>query len=93
MANVRSGNTHWVDALGVLTSDSVKVAGITVTATAANAQVGLADSAGTTSKIELRVATSGETKHFDFSASPLIFPTGMKVTALANANATVIYTN
>lgn len=92
MANARSANIHYVDTTGVLTTKRVFVAGVVVTATAASAIVNIQDSAGTNSLLNLRVATSGETEVFTFSA-PLVFPNGIKVSTLTNAIASVIYTN
>ncbi len=92
MANTRSGNSHYVDSTGVLETAAMKIAGVLVTATGANAVVAIADSAGTTAKLNLRVATSGECTHFDFALIPILFPNGVKVTTLTNAIATVIYT-
>lgn len=91
MANVRSGNSHYVDATGVLATGSTRVVGVIVTATAASAIVAIGDSAGTTAKLNLRVATSGASQFFDFSTSPILFPNGVNVTTLTNAIATVIY--
>ncbi len=91
MANVRSGNSHYVDATGVLASGNVKVIGVVVTATNTNAVVAIADSAGTTAKLNLRVATSGTTEFFNFADTPILFPNGVNVTTLTNAIVTVIY--
>jgi hypothetical protein len=94
MANARFGNTHYVDASGVLTSNlNQKVAGVIVTATAASAILALADSGGTDNQLNLRVATSGETVHFDFSAAPIVFPNGIKAVTVTNAICTLIYTS
>ena len=91
MANVRSGNSHYVDATGVLESEACSITGVVLTATSANAVLELADSAGTTKKLNLRVATSGESRHFNFSEASIYFPNGIKVATLTNAIATVLY--
>jgi hypothetical protein len=91
VANVRSGNSHYVDSTGVLASNDVRIVAVVVTATAANAIVAIGDEAGTTDKLNLRVATSGASQVFDFSSTPIYFPNGVKVTTLTNAIATVIY--
>ena len=92
MANIRQANSHYVDATGVLVSDSIKLAGVIVTSTAANAVVEIADSAGTTLRLLLDVADSGASQHFDFSQHPLLFPNGIKIKTLTNAKAMLIYT-
>ena len=92
MANARSGNSHYVDSTGTLSSDSCKIAGVIVTATAASAILALQDAAGSVNKANLRVATSGETKHFDFSQTPIFCPNGLKASTVTNAIVVVIYT-
>lgn len=92
MANVRSGNSHYVDSTGSLTTNPVKVIGVLLTATAANGVIVLKDSGGSITRADLRNPTSGTTVHFDLSDSPLYFPTGINVTALTNNPvATIIY--
>lgn len=94
MANQRSSNTTYVDSTGVLTTDkNVKIAGVILTATAANAVLVLQDSDGATNKLNLRLATSGDSQHFDFSQTPIHFANGVKVSTLTNAIATVVYTS
>ena len=93
MANVRSNNTHYIDSTGALIDANVKVVGITLTATAANAVLLLKNYADSRSKIDLRVATSGATEFFNFAETPLVFPDGIYVKTLTNAIATLIYNN
>lgn len=95
MANTRSANTYYVDTQYATNEElavtNIAVLGVTVSATAASAQVVLADaSSGSPKKLDLRVATSGESKHFDFSESPILFPNGIRPLTLTNAVATVI---
>jgi hypothetical protein len=90
VANVRTGNTHYVDSTGNLGTDPEIVLGFLLTATSANAIANIQDT-GSNNKINLRVATSGDTKLFDLSQSPLTFPKGVKVSTLTNAILTVIY--
>lgn len=94
MANVRSGNTHYIDSTGTLTADkNDKVAYVVLTASSANAVILLTDAgSGTRSKIDLRVATAGTTQVFDFSEVPLVFSNGVRVGTLTNAVATIVYT-
>jgi hypothetical protein len=92
MANARSGNSHYVDSTGTLSSDACKIAGVIVTATAANAILALQDAAGSVNKTNLRVATSGDTVFFNFAASPIFCPNGLKASTVTNAIVTIIYT-
>ncbi len=91
MANVRSGNTHYIDSTGSLTAENnVKVRQVIITPTSANAVLTLSDSAGTTTKIQVRAATSGESRSFEFPV-PVIFPNGINVTTLTNCVAMLVY--
>ncbi len=93
MGNARNGNTHYVDTTGVIDSTSnLKVAGILLTATGANAVAVLQDDSSTpVTKMDIRVAASGSTESFDFSAKPIVFPNGLRVSTLTNALLTFIY--
>ncbi len=94
MANVRTGNTHYVDATGVLEAEGCRVAQFLVTATAASAVVVITDNAASPkNKLNLKLATDGETKQFDFSDSPLSFPAGLRVGTLTNAILMVVYSS
>jgi hypothetical protein len=95
MANVRSANTFYIDTQYSVAADelavkNIRVLGVTVTATAASAIIVLADSSTATNKLDLRVATSGDSAHFDFSDSPVVFPNGIRPKTLTNALVTVI---
>lgn len=91
MANDRVANSHYVDTADVLSMSQAIVKGVIVTATAANAVFVLSSADGTKVKLDLRVATSGESRHFDFSNSPIVFSTGIKAHTVTNAIVTVIY--
>jgi len=93
LANVRNSNTFWVDATGALAGlgDNTKLFGIILVATGATAVMRLEDNqSSTVDKIEVRLATSGESMHFDFSTVPLLFPKGINVTIVTNCTATLI---
>lgn len=91
MANVRSGNTHFVDSTGSLSQEkNLRIGQVILTATSANAVIVLSDHAGTTKKLELRVAASGESRSFELPV-PMIFPNGINVTTLTNCVATLVY--
>ena len=94
MANIRNGNTWYVDATGSLGDDrDVLVAYITVTATASFGRVVLADQVTGSLKMDLRVATNGDTQLFDFSSKPIRFPNSISVATLTNAIVTLVITN
>lgn len=95
MANLRLGNSIFVDSTGTLTGATEKnslVAYVIVTATAASAILKLGDPSLTANnlKIDLRVATSGLTQIFDFSATPIVFPNGVSAITVTNCNACIV---
>jgi hypothetical protein len=91
MANVLNGNTVYVDSTGTLTSAPTRVHYIILTATGNNSILALQDETTSANKVNLREVTAGMSQVFDFSANPLYFPTGVKVSTLTNAIVTVIY--
>ncbi len=92
MANARNGNSHYVDATGVLETSNCKVAAVTIWASAANAILILTDNAASpVNKVKLGLATAGDTQHYNFTDSPITFPAGLKVGTLTNAIVTIIY--
>lgn len=95
MANTKCGNTCYVDtqysvAADQLAGKNLRVVGIVLTATGANARLVLSDITGPTTKIDVRVGTSGESKHFRFEEYPINFPNGIRPSTLSNAVATII---
>jgi len=96
MANVRNANTFYIDTQHISDPDAldeknIKANYITLTATAANGRIVLADNnSNEILKLDLRVATSGDTAYFDFSDKPILFPNGIRVKTLSNAVATVV---
>lgn len=95
MANVRNGNSFYIDTQSSSSSDDLVIRGIKVhyiilTATAANGRLVLQDTGNNVNKCDVRVATSGACQVFDFSACPLFFPNGIKPSTLSNAVATLI---
>lgn len=92
MANTRRGSTGYVDTVGVLNTDSnIQVSKIIITATSASAIVVIADAKDATPLLNLRVATSGDSRAFDF-IRPLVFPSGIQVLTLTNAIMSIVYT-
>lgn len=90
MANVRNGNTIFVDSTGDLTTTGTRVYYITVTATAANASITLQDSGANVNKITVSTPTDDDTRILDFSMRPMYFPGGVAVSAIVNCVATLI---
>ena len=92
MANVRAGNTYYVDTTGNLTelSSNERILMILLTATAANAIMVITDnSSPVQNKFNLRLATSGDTKRFNFVGAEVHISQGLRVD-LTNATATII---
>jgi hypothetical protein len=90
MANVRNGNTVYVDATGDLTTTATRVYYIIMSATGNGAVIVLQDSAANVNKMRLSHPNDKETHVFDFTARPLYFPGGVAVSTLTNCNATIV---
>ena len=91
MANVRSGNTFYID--GTATTLAIKnviVTHVLVTATSANAVLVLKDVTTANTKMDLRVATSGASQVFDFADNPIVFANGINPTTVTNCVATAV---
>lgn len=95
MANIRLGNTFYIDTQYTGASDElalkdVRIAYVIVTPTAANGRVVLSDG-GLGIKADLRRATANESNYpFDFSNEPIRFSTSIRPTTLANAVVTCV---
>lgn len=91
MANVRNGNTIYIDtASSDLTSTATRIHYIAMSATGAGAVIVLQDAAANVNKIRLSHPNDKETHVFDFSERPLYFPGGVAVTTLTNCVATLV---
>lgn len=94
MANVRSGNSWYIDTVGNLGADDTNTAKnvvyILLTSTSANAIAILRDRDSNQLKTELRLDTAGHTQHFKFEIAPISFPGGIKVDTLTNCNVTIV---
>jgi hypothetical protein len=91
VANAQRGNSWYVDSTGTLTTNKNQIVKrVVITPTSANAVLVLQDDSTTTNKCDLRAATSGDSKDFDFGLAPLVFPGGIKVTTLTNCVALII---
>lgn len=97
--NVLNGSTFYIDTQWSSEADEyakrpVHVSYIIVTATAANGRVQLADvGPNGPIKVDLRVATAGDSKIFHFRDKSMVFPAGIKPVILSNAVVTVGVTN
>lgn len=94
MANVRNGNTIYVDSTGsLLTDKNVRVYGIFYTSNAAEDAIILkdADNSGDL-KLKIQVATAKQTIFYDFHNTNVFFPNGIYVSSLsASSIATILY--
>lgn len=95
MANVRSGNTFYIDTQHSVAADGITQAGlklrkILVTATAAPGRIVLQDITTGITKFDLRVSAANTTQEFIFDDMSITFPTGLKASTLSQAVATLI---
>lgn len=101
MANVRNANTIFIDTAsdsgntsvgttGNFDIPNIKITGIVITSTGANATLVLKDVKTGATKIRVSLATSTESKQFLFEVDPLVFPNGIAPTTLTNAEVTLI---
>lgn len=91
MANVEQGNSYYIDTTGALKNVNYRLSGVVLTPTSANAVLLLKDHGDSKNKMDLRAATSGESKFFDFSSQPVTFPNGIYVKTLTNCVALLIF--
>lgn len=95
MANAINGNTIYVDttgSIGLSSPQGVVLSHVIVTATAASAQIVIRDDATSpVNKLDLRVPTSGDSKQYDFSDRPIVFPEGIEIGTVTNAVATLVF--
>jgi hypothetical protein len=92
MANVRSGNTYYIDTASVsLSEKNIAVVAAVVSGSGGAAILTLGDDVSGASypnKITLQ-APSGESAYFDFSQAPLLFSNGIRVKTVTTALATL----
>jgi hypothetical protein len=93
VANIRNGNTVYVDATGTAVDEkNVRVVGIFITGAGGAATLVLGDNdsgASNPTKLDVR-CPSGESNYLDFSSNPLIFPNGIQVKTLTTCVATLL---
>jgi hypothetical protein len=94
MANTKTGNVWYVDtAYSAATddnTDNIVVGSVVLTTTAASGRIILKDPKTGAIKLDLKHPTDADSKHFDFSANPIICPNGLRASTLTNAVATII---
>jgi hypothetical protein len=90
MANLRRSNSWFVDATGLLSSDSAQVAQIILTSSGAGDTLLLSDGSTSYDKISLKATAANSSYSFSFSP-PIIFQSGIYVETLsAGAKATLV---
>lgn len=87
MAVSRNGNVIYADSTGTITG-KFSVIGIVVTSTGGAAHLKLEDSGN--DKINVRIDATDKTEHVRLENTPIRFDTNIDVTALTNAEATII---
>lgn len=91
MANIRNANTYYIDGTASnLALKSVKVTHVIISASSATAILVLKDVTSGNIKFDGRVATSGESRTFDLSDNPIVFPNGIDPTTVTNCVATLV---
>lgn len=91
MANTINANTIYIDTAATVTAYKIRISQIILTPTSANAVLVLQDDSTSSVKLDLRAATAGQSLILDLTASPMLFESGLKVSTLTNANATILY--
>ena len=93
MANIRSGNTWYIDtASESLEAKNVSLIGIILTASGGPAELVLGDNVSGASypaKLTLLQPTT-TTAHYILDQSPIVFPNGIRVVTATNVKATLI---
>jgi len=95
MANVKSGNTWYIDSTGDLDGSisytALNVHHIVVTSTGSAGTITLQDAATNVNKISLAVEAN-KTLHIPLRDNPIAFSGGIGVSALSNCTASIVYT-
>jgi len=96
MANVRNGNTFFIDTASgsggaKLAELNVLVLGVTVSPSGGAATLTLADAQSpAVVKLTLTVPSGVAAQYYDFSENPILFPNGIDPTAATTVQATAI---
>jgi hypothetical protein len=91
MANVRSGNTFFIDGTSAsLDVKGIRVSHIEVTSTNTGAVLVLSDVTTASTKIKLAIAADKTVLFLDFSDNPMVFPNGINPSTVTNCVATLM---
>lgn len=91
MANVRNGNSYYVDSTGTLDIGALAVASILLTSNGGAGTITLQDNtAPATNKMTIKVPNN-ESVLIDFNLKPVSFAKGIVVSALTTALATIVF--
>lgn len=96
MANVKSGNTWYIDSTGslvltsVTTATAINLIYLVLTPTAANGRIVLEDDLTGSVKLDFRTGSELVTEVLDLSTYPITFSNGINVATLTNAVATLV---
>lgn len=95
MANMRNANTFFIDtasstAGGTLILKNVSIVYLVVNATADNSHIELFDVTTGADKIHIHVPIQDDSRYFDFSEAPILFPNGIDPQTVTNCVATCV---
>lgn len=91
MANVRNGNTLYVDATGALTTRLTKVRSLLACASGGAGSLVLKDNSGSpVTKFDLVLPSGMVPFHANFQDGFPVFPNGISVTTATNVKATLV---
>lgn len=93
MANIRSGNTYYIDSASVsLEAPGIQVIGVILTGDGGVAELVLGDNiSGASYPTKLSVRTADDTTiYLDLSVTPIVFTNGIRVATATNTKATLI---
>jgi hypothetical protein len=102
LANIRNGNTFYIDtqysgASDALAIQGVRVPYIQISSSAAVNNAILADLTTGNIKVNFQninnTGGAGDTRLFDFSSNPILFPNGIKPVVLTNCSLTLFIIN
>lgn len=92
MANNRVGNKILIDSTGSVVEGPIKVTYILFTASSANDELLIRESADGPDCLYIRAATAKDTKYFNFSRAPMFFPNGIYIQTITSGAKAVLVT-
>lgn len=91
MANVRSGNSVYVDTVGLVVDGPVRLQAIVARGVGAVGNLVLQDNQGTpVNKLDIEAQNGVAPVFLLFEDFPLVFPTGLRVSVATSVRATLI---